>query len=149
MRAVIQRVTRGAVTIEGEEQGRIAEGLVVLLGVGSEDTIEDARYLADKIVNLRIFDDQEGRMNLSALDRRAELLVISQFTLYGDCRKGRRPSYASAAPPEVARELYEQFVEIISAYGLKTKTGRFQATMLVDISNHGPVTILLDSKKCF
>lgn len=149
MRAVLQRVTRGSVTVGGQVIGEIGPGLVVLLGIGQEDGTEDIQYLAEKIVNLRIFEDAEGKMNLSALDKGLELLVISQFTLYGDCRKGRRPSFSSAAPPKDAIALYEEFVEEISKYGLKVETGEFQAMMDVQLVNTGPVTMLLDSKRNF
>ena len=149
MRAVVQRVTRAQVTVNGEVTGRISRGLVVLLGVGNADTQSDADYLADKIVGLRIFDDDNGKMNLSVLDIRGEVLVVSQFTLYGDVRRGKRPSFDAAAPPQPARELYEYFVARIRATGLLGETGRFQETMQVELVNDGPVTILLDSAKSF
>ena len=149
MRAVVQRVVQGSVTVEEEVIGEIKQGLVVLLGVGHEDSSADISYLVDKIVNLRIFTDTEGKFNLSALDINAEILVVSQFTLYGDCRKGRRPSFSTAASPEVAQKLYLEFIQKIEEYGLKVATGKFQAEMLVEIHNHGPVTLLLDSKKNF
>ena len=147
MRAVVQRVKKGSVEIEKKETGKIEEGLVVLLGVGQKDIEKDAEYLAEKIVNLRIFEDKEGKMNLSVKDINGQILVISQFTLYGNCRKGRRPSFISAALPDKAVKLYDYFVKYIKNYGLKVETGKFQAMMLVKIFNNGPVTILLDSEK--
>jgi len=147
MRAVVQRVKKGSVEIEEKEIGKIEKGLVILLGVGQNDTEKDAEYLAEKIVNLRIFEDKEGKMNLSAKDINGQILVISQFTLYGDCKKGRRPSFISAALPDKAVKLYDYFVKSIKNYGLKIETGEFQAMMLVEIYNDGPVTILLDSEK--
>lgn len=145
MRAVIQRVKKGSVETHGKEVGKINEGLVVLLGVGRDDTQKNAEYLANKIVNLRIFEDENDKMNLSAKDIGAEILVISQFTLYGDCRKGRRPSFITAALPEKAETLYDYFVEYLKRYHLKVETGEFQTMMLVKIFNYGPVTIILDS----
>jgi len=147
LRAVVQRVKEGSVEIEEKEIGKIEEGLVVLLGVGQKDVEKDAEYLAVKIVNLRIFEDKEGKMNLSVRDINGQILVISQFTLYGDCKKGRRPSFISAALPDKALKLYDYFVKYIKNYGLKIETGEFQAMMLVKIFNDGPVTILLDSEK--
>jgi len=149
MRAVVQRVKKSKVTVEDKIVGEINQGLMVLLGVGQEDSDSDVLYLTEKLVNLRIFEDSEGKMNKSLLDIGGELLVVSQFTLYGDCRKGRRPGFDSAAKPDVAKELYNNFVNKCSEYGINTETGIFQADMLVDISNDGPVTILLDSKKEF
>ena len=149
MRAVVQRVTRAAVTVEQETVGCISQGLVILLGVGCDDNEDDARYLADKIANLRIFEDEEEKLNLSVTDIRGEILAVSQFTLLGDCRKGRRPSFSKAAPAEDAQRLYEKFVDLLKHQGLSVNTGRFQTTMLVEIYNHGPVTMLLDSKKTF
>ncbi|MGB6607262.1 MAG: D-aminoacyl-tRNA deacylase [Atribacterota bacterium] len=147
MRAVVQRVKKGSVEIEEKEIGKIEKGLVILLGVGQNDIEKDAKYLAEKIVNLRIFEDKEGKMNLSVKDINGQILVISQFTLYGDCKKGRRPSFISAALPDKAVKLYDYFVKSIKNYGLKIETGEFQAMMLVKIYNDGPVTILLDSEK--
>jgi D-tyrosyl-tRNA(Tyr) deacylase len=149
LRAVVQRVTSGSVTTENRVIGQIGKGLVVLLGIGQEDEQQDIDYLADKIVNLRIFEDENGKMNTSLLDIKGELLIVSQFTLYGDCRKGKRPSYDSAARPESAQLLYNSFVEKAGKYGLKVETGKFQADMLVQIQNDGPVTLMLDSKKLF
>lgn len=147
MKALLQRVARASVTVDGEVVGRIDRGLVVLVGIASADTAEDARYLARRTAELRIFSDDSGRFNLSVLDIQGELLVISQFTLLADTRKGRRPSFEEAAPPARARELFEEFVAAARATGLRVATGRFQAHMLVEISNDGPVTILLDSRK--
>ncbi|MFO0867558.1 MAG: D-aminoacyl-tRNA deacylase [Pirellulales bacterium] len=147
MRACVQRVREASVTVGGEVVGRIAQGLVVLLGVARDDRDEDARYLADKIIGLRIFDDQAGKMNLSVAEIGGGLLVVSQFTLWGDCRKGRRPSYGDAAPPEVAEPLYETFVAAVGAARLPVATGRFRAEMLVALINDGPVTLWLDSRK--
>jgi len=145
MRAVVQRVTRSKVTVEGKVTGEIGAGLVVLLGVGANDTEAEVELLANKIANLRIFADGEGKFNLSALDARAEMLVVSQFTLFADCRKGRRPSFTDAARPELAVPLYEKFVERLRAMGFKVGTGVFQADMLVEIHNTGPVTVWLDT----
>ena len=144
MRAVVQRVRKASVSVGGGVVGAIGPGLVVLLGVKTGDTEAEARWLANKIANLRIFSDQEGKFNLSALDVGGEALVVSQFTLYGDARKGRRPSFIEAAPPEVAEPLVEKFVEFLRAKGLKVETGRFGAIMLVEIHNDGPVTIILE-----
>lgn len=147
MRAVVQRVSRAKVTVNGHTTGEIALGLVILLGVGHEDTEVDASYLADKVAGLRIFEDEAGKMNRSVLDVGGSLLAVSQFTLYGDVRKGKRPSFDSAASPEPACRLYESFVERIRGMGLRCETGRFQKTMQVELVNEGPVTILLDSKR--
>jgi D-tyrosyl-tRNA(Tyr) deacylase len=149
MRAVVQRVSRASVKVGVETSGSIAEGLLVLLGVAHEDGESDAEYLADKIAGLRIFEDDDGKMNRSVTDIGGAVLAVSQFTLFGDARKGKRPSFDAAARPEHARELYEYFVMRVRALGLRCETGRFQETMEVDLVNHGPVTILLDSKKMF
>ena len=149
MRAVVQRVTRASVTIDGEIVGEIGSGLVVLLGVARDDTREDADYLSAKIAALRIFDDAEGRMNVSVKEINGALLVVSQFTLYGDVRRGLRPSWIDAAPPEVAEPLYEFFVRQARSVINEVATGKFQAMMQVELVNDGPVTILLDSKKLF
>jgi D-tyrosyl-tRNA(Tyr) deacylase len=153
MRAVVQRVSRAKVTIlsAGNDwiSGEIGLGLLVLLGVGHEDTEADATYLAEKIAGLRIFEDSDGKMNRSAQDAGGSVLAVSQFTLYGDARRGRRPSFDAAATPEQARRLYEFFVERIRAAGLRCETGRFQEMMQVELINDGPVTILVDSRKEF
>jgi D-aminoacyl-tRNA deacylase len=149
MRAVVQRVTEARVSVEGEVIGEIGEGLVVLVGVGIDDSEKDIAYLGDKIVNLRVFEDEDGKMNISLLDRKAELLVVSQFTLYGDCRKGKRPSYDKAGRPEIAETTYNNFVEYCKGYDIKVETGKFQAMMMLEIHNDGPVTLLIDSKKEF
>ena len=148
MRAVVQRVSQAEVDVAGKGVGRIGKGLLILLGVSDIDKETDADYLLEKILNLRIFPDNEGKMNLSVKDLTAELLIVSQFTLYGDCRKGRRPSYSHAAPPEIAETLYNYFVAQAKLH-LKTETGIFQAMMDVKLTNEGPVTILLDSTKQF
>jgi D-tyrosyl-tRNA(Tyr) deacylase len=145
MRAALQRVTKGRVTIEGQVRGEIGHGLVILLGVGAGDTEAEVDLMANKVANLRIFADGEGKFNLSAIDARAEMLVVSQFTLYADCRKGRRPSFTGAARPEIASPLCDSFVEKLRAMGFKVETGEFQADMLVEIHNAGPVTIWLDT----
>jgi D-aminoacyl-tRNA deacylase len=147
VRAVIQRVTRASVRVEARVAGEIGAGLLVLLGVSRADNPESAAYLAEKIVNLRIFSDPAGKMNLSLLDVGGSALVVSQFTLYGDTRGGRRPSYIQAAPPEEANRLYEEFVRSMRALDIKVETGVFQAHMQVELVNDGPVTILLDSEK--
>lgn len=149
MRAVLQRVTRACVRVEGETVGRIERGLVVLLGIAQDDASQDALYLCDKILNLRIFEDEEGRMNLSLLDTGGQLLVVSQFTLYGDVRRGRRPSWIEAAEPSVAEPLYEFFVSHARLSVAKVETGAFRRMMEVELTNDGPVTILLDSRKLF
>lgn len=149
MRSVIQRVSRAKVTIDGEITGEIAKGVLVLLGISNEDSEREATFMLDKILNLRIFEDSEGKMNLSLLDIAGEMLVVSQFTLYGDVRKGRRPSFIKAAPPEKANALYEYFVSEARKNISKVETGRFQAMMDVELVNDGPVTILLDSDKLF
>lgn len=153
MRAVVQRVVRAEVRVDGRSIGRIGRGLLVLVGIGSTDTRESAQSLAEKIVNLRVFDDESRRMNRSLVESGGSVLCVSQFTLYGDCRKGRRPSYDRAASPEVARPVYEAFVDSLRALlrGLnaQVETGEFQAMMEVDSTNDGPVTLLLDSDKLF
>jgi D-tyrosyl-tRNA(Tyr) deacylase len=149
MRAVVQRVSRAKVTVAGEVTGEIGTGLLVLLGVGRHDSEAGAEYLAEKVVGLRIFEDDGGKMNRSVVDVGGAVLVVSQFTLYGDVRKGKRPSFDAAAPPQQARELYESFVRRVRAAGLQCETGRFQEMMSVDLVNEGPVTILVDSEKLF
>ena len=147
MKALIQRVTSAQVSVEGEAIGKIGHGLVVFIGVANDDTPEDIQYLARKIVELRIFDDADGKFNFSAIDVRGELLLVSQFTLLASTRKGRRPGFTEAAPPQIAEALFNQFVEQSSASGLKVETGRFQTHMIVEISNDGPVTIFIDSRE--
>lgn len=149
MRAVVQRVKHSQVTVEEKVVGKIQSGLMVLLGVEDGDEKKDVQYMIDKVSNLRIFEDTEGKMNCSIKDVGGDVLAVSQFTLLGDCRKGRRPSFINAARPESANSLYEEFVEGIRKEGIKVETGIFQADMLVDIANDGPVTLLLDSKKQF
>ena len=149
MRAVIQRVTHCQVTVGGEVAGKISRGLLVLLGVTQTDTEADADYLAEKIAGLRIFEDETGKMNLSVTDVGGAVLVVSQFTLYGDVRRGKRPSFGGAAPPDQACALYEYFVERIRAKGVRCETGRFQEDMQVELVNDGPVTILIGSKELF
>ena len=149
MRAVVQRVTQARVDVAGETAGEIDAGLLVLLGVARDDASEDADYLAEKVANLRVFDDGAGKMNRSLLDTGGAMLVVSQFTLYGDVRRGRRPSYTDAAEPDKANALYGHFVERVRRLGIEVETGVFQAMMKVSLINDGPVTILLDSKKVF
>lgn len=149
MRAVVQRVTRASVTIDGQVVGEIENGLVVLLGIARDDTKQDADYLAPKIVALRIFDDAEGRMNVSVKENGGGLLIVSQFTLYGDVRRGLRPSWSDAAPPEIAEPLYDYFVESSRKLLDRVETGSFRAMMQVKLVNDGPVTILLDSRRAF
>jgi D-aminoacyl-tRNA deacylase len=149
MRAVVQRVTRAEVRIDGQVVGRIDSGMVVLLGIGKDDTEGAGAALAEKIASLRVFDDGEGKMNRSILETGGQVLCVSQFTLYGDCRKGRRPSYDQAAPPEQAQVLYESFVASMRKLGIHTETGRFRAMMAVELVNDGPVTLLLDSNREF
>ncbi len=149
MRAVVQRVSRAKVTVASECTGEIGKGLLVLLGVGQDDKEADAEYLSEKIAGLRVFEDPNGKMNLSVGEVGGQLLVVSQFTLYGDVRRGKRPSFDAAAAPQRARELYEYFVEQIRKAGLKCETGRFQEMMKVELVNDGPVTILIDSTKLF
>jgi D-tyrosyl-tRNA(Tyr) deacylase len=147
MRAVVQRVSRGAVVIDGETVGAIERGLLVLLGVATTDTLDESRWLADKVAGLRIFNDEAGKMNLSVADVGGAVLVVSQFTLHSDCRKGRRPSFLGAAAPELAVPLYEAFVNALRSLGLPVETGRFGAMMQVELINDGPVTLILDTKE--
>ncbi len=149
MRAVVQRVTQAGVTVAGEQVAAIATGLVVLLGIEQGDNHKDAAYLAEKIAGLRIFEDTDGKMNLSICDIKGEVLMVSQFTLLGDCRKGRRPGFAAAAPPEVAEPLCDRFVDLLKGLGVAAQTGVFRAEMAVDLVNDGPVTLLIDSRKLF
>lgn len=149
MRAVVQRVKESKVEVKGKPVGEIGPGLLIFLGVGEEDSEKDGVYLADKIANLRIFPDEKGLMNLSLLDTGGSALVVSQFTLWGDCRKGRRPSFAKAARPERANELYEHFIGLMKNKGVQVATGRFQEMMDVSLVNDGPVTLMLDSRKDF
>jgi len=149
MRAMVQRVQRASVTVSGETTGEIAQGLLVLIGVGQNDTDVAADYLAEKIAGLRIFEDESGRMNRAAGEIGGAVLVVAQFTLFGDVRRGKRPSFDAAARPELARRLYEYFVDKLRASGLRCETGRFQEMMQVELVNDGPVTILLDSEKTF
>jgi len=149
MRAVVQRVSRAEVRVEGRVVGAIGPGLLVLVGIAREDTPETGKVLAEKIANLRVFDDDQGRMNRSLLETGGAVLCVSQFTLYGDCRKGRRPSYDRAAPPEAAQTLYESFAASLGALGVKVETGEFRAMMEVELVNDGPVTLLLDSERIF
>jgi D-tyrosyl-tRNA(Tyr) deacylase len=146
MRAVIQRVSRACVTVAGEATGAIEHGLLVLLGVAPSDTAAQVQWLADKVVGLRVFNDDNGKMNRSLLDVGGSVLVVSQFTLYGDCSKGRRPSFIGAAPPEIAVPLYEAFVTAVRAHGVTTATGRFGAMMQVELVNDGPVTLVIDAE---
>ena len=146
MRAVIQRVKSSSVAVGDELIGEIGKGLLVLLGIAASDRIDDAKYLADKIVNLRIFEDGDHKLNRSLFDMGGEMLVVSQFTLLGDCKKGRRPSFVKAAPPDLANELYQQFVERVRQQGVTVQTGRFQSMMEVSLINDGPVTLIVDSK---
>ena len=147
MRAIIQRVTKGSVTVNNEIVGKVGKGFVVFLGVGQEDDEKDAQYISKKIANMRIFEDEEGKMNLSLKQVDGGVLAISQFTLYGDTRKGNRPSFVEAAPLEQANRLYEYCIDLIREEGIQTESGIFQADMLVEIHNDGPVTIFIDSKK--
>jgi D-tyrosyl-tRNA(Tyr) deacylase len=149
MRAVVQRVSRARVTVQEWTSGEIGLGLLILVGVGQGDTEADATYLAEKVAGLRVFEDDEGKMNRSVQDVGGSVLAVSQFTLYGDVRRGKRPSFDGAAPPGEARRLYELFVQRIQAAGLRCETGRFQEMMQVELVNEGPVTILLDSSKAF
>ena len=147
MKALVQRVSRASVSVNEDVAGEIGRGLVVFLGVALDDSREDARYLANKVANLRIFENEASKFALSALEIRGDVLVISQFTLLADSRKGRRPSFTEAAPPDMAEELYDFFVEQVRSTGLKVQTGLFQEHMLVEIHNNGPVTVLVESKK--
>src|SRR5690554_3253342 len=149
MRAVIQRVNSASVKVNEQNKGEINSGLLVFLGIGKDDEQKDADYLVNKIIELRIFEDNDGKMNLSAVDLDKGLLIISQFTLYGDCRRGKRPSFSNAAGVQKAKDLYNYFIEHIKESGLKVETGEFQAMMDVELVNNGPVTILLDSQKKF
>lgn len=149
MRAVVQKVTASNVSVDGEVVGKINSGLLVLLGVGEDDEIKDVDYMVDKIVNLRIFEDENEKLNLSLLDVGGELLVVSQFTLFGDCRKGRRPGFSDAARPDKADEFYIDFVEKAKSHGINVQTGKFRTHMMVELINDGPVTLLIDSKKNF
>ncbi|MCA9005022.1 MAG: D-tyrosyl-tRNA(Tyr) deacylase [Planctomycetaceae bacterium] len=149
MRAVVQRVSRASVTVNGEITGEIEQGFLVLLGVEQGDTQDDVIYLAPKVAGLRVFEDADGKMNLSLSDVNGKMLVVSQFTLLGDCRKGRRPSFVNAARPEQANELYQSFVAEVRGQGIPVETGRFQEHMDVELVNDGPITLLLDSKKQF
>jgi D-tyrosyl-tRNA(Tyr) deacylase len=149
MRAVVQRVSRASVTVSGEVVGQIGKGLLVLLGVSNEESASDSVYLAEKISTLRIFDDEDGKMNQSIVDVAGDILVVSQFTLYGDVRRGRRPSWSDAAPPDKAAALYEDFVSQLKKYVRRVETGTFRAMMQVELVNDGPVTLLIDSSKLF
>lgn len=146
MRAILQRVSRAAVRIDGQVVGQIGQGLFVLLGVGLEDTVEDARWLAEKTVGLRVFNDADGKMNRDLAEVSGALLVVSQFTLYGDCRKGRRPSFVTAAGPDKATRLYQEYVDAARALGARVETGRFGAMMEVELVNDGPVTLIVERK---
>ncbi|HEY4532616.1 MAG TPA: D-aminoacyl-tRNA deacylase [Fusobacterium sp.] len=147
MKAVIQRVQYASVTVEGHTIGKIQKGFLVLLGITHTDTEEDARWLANKIRDLRVFEDENGKMNLSLEEVRGEVLVVSQFTLYGNCRKGRRPAFIEAAKPEIAIPLYEMFLKTFASFGIKTETGEFGADMKVELLNDGPVTLIIESKE--
>lgn len=149
MRAVVQRVTRAQVMVGDEQVGAIGHGLLVLIGVGVDDTEADSAYLAEKTANLRIFEDEEGKMNLSLLEKGGEALAVSQFTLWGDCRKGRRPGFSGAAPPEKGEALYEAYCQSLRSHGIEVRQGRFRSNMQVELVNDGPVTILLDSSRHF
>lgn len=149
MRAVIQRVRRASVTVDGREKGSIDKGLLVFLGIHQHDGEKELRWMVEKVVNMRLFEDDESKMNRSVTDIDGEILIVSQFTLYGDCRKGRRPGFSDAAPPEKAKLLYEKFIEAIRLKGLATASGTFQAMMEVSLINDGPVTLLVDSAKTF
>lgn len=149
MRAVVQRVSSSKVEVDNKVVGEIGRGFNLLLGISKDDTIEDLKYIKDKVINLRVFEDENDKMNLSLLDIKGDILAISQFTLYGDCRKGRRPNFMNAMGGDEAKNLYEEFVKMLKDSGVKVETGEFGAHMKVDIQNDGPVTILLDSKREF
>ncbi len=149
MRAVIQRVTHAEVRVADEVVGAIGRGFLVLLGVDADDTREDVITMAQKVAGLRVFEDEAGKMNLALADVGGAVLAVSQFTLYGDCRKGRRPSFIEAAPPELAQQLYNEFIAEVRGHGIRVETGRFQADMQVSLTNDGPVTLLVDSRKVF
>ena len=149
MRSVVQRVSKASVSVNGEIVGKTGKGLLILLGIHGKDQKKEIEWMAEKIVNLRIFEDDEGKMNLSLRDIDAKMLIVSQFTLYGDCRKGRRPGYSQAASPDIAEPLYEQFIAKIEQMGIETARGKFGAMMDVSLVNDGPVTLLLDSDKIF
>ena len=149
MRGILQRVKYASVTVDGEIVGKIEKGILLLLGVSDDDTDEDLKYLADKVRGLRIFEDEDEKMNLSVEDIKGDILVVSQFTLFGDCRKGKRPSFSSAGKPEYANEMYEKFIAYLKECGIKTEHGVFGADMAVELLNDGPVTLMLDSKKLF
>jgi D-aminoacyl-tRNA deacylase len=149
MRTVVQRASRAQVSIDGRVKGRIGLGLVVFVGIRAEDSDSDLKWLAEKIVHLRIFEDDDGKMNRSLTDIGGEMLIISQFTLYGDCRKGRRPGFSAAAPPSIAEPLYQKFICEVETKGIQIATGTFQADMQIELVNDGPVTLLLDSEKKF
>ena len=146
MRALVQRVANSSVTVDGKVTGKIERGLLILLGIRSADTVDDVKYLAEKCAHLRIFPDDNGKFDRSCLDIRGEVLVVSQFTLYGDTRKGRRPSFIEAAPPEISEPLYKKFIDFLKKMGLKVEEGIFGAMMQVELVNEGPVTLLLESK---
>lgn len=149
MRCVVQRVTHASVRVDGEVVGQIGAGLLVLWGIGEKDGPNDLEWMVDKVIGLRIFEDEDGKMNRSIVDHGGEILMVSQFTLFGDCRKGKRPSFSSAAPPEEAKSLFDQAVEKMRNHGIHVETGIFQAEMQVELVNDGPVTLLLDSEKKF
>ena len=149
MRVIVQRVNSASVSVNEKEISKIGKGLLVFLGIKENDSDKDLSYTAEKVANLRVFEDQQGKMNLSPIDVKGEILVISQFTLYGDVRRGRRPDFTGAAKPEIANTIYEKFIETLKAYGIKVESGEFQAMMKVKLENDGPVTIMLDSEKTF